>query len=239
MAPRRILGVFAHPDDETSACGGSFSKYAAQGAEIAVVTATRGEKGHLGTGGLVIPRPDLPRVREEEQRAVARLLGIRDIVYLGYVDGEVKHAPVAEVTDRVLAVMRRVRPDVVVTFGPLGISRHDDHIAVHRAATEAFLRYRTNGAGPALYYVAIPKEIARRFELDLDGVETEPTTLIDIGPQRALKVQALRTYRSQQDAQELAEMFERLPEAFEAFHQAHPSPGDGALRTGFWQERLT
>jgi LmbE family N-acetylglucosaminyl deacetylase len=238
-AARRILAVFAHPDDETSGCGGTFCRYAADGAQLYVVTATRGEKGTLGTGGLVVTREELPKVREQEQRAVAKLLGVWQVVYLGYVDGEVKDAPFQQVANRVLEVMLRIRPDVVITFGPTGISRHDDHIMVHRAATQAFHQYRErsrDGHEPALYYVAIPREMVAKFELDMDGVETQPTHAIDITQYKPRKVQALRLYRSQEDAQELASAFESMPEAgSEYFHQAYPPvPAGEPLKQGFW-----
>jgi len=68
MTPTRrcILGVFAHPDDETSCAGGTLSRYARAGVEVYVATATRGEQGMLGTNGQVVTRTDLPRVREAE-----------------------------------------------------------------------------------------------------------------------------------------------------------------------------
>ena len=75
-ARRCILAVFAHPDDETSAAAGTFTKYAREGVEIHVVTATRGELGDLGTGDLKIERRDLPAVREAELRAVLALYGV-------------------------------------------------------------------------------------------------------------------------------------------------------------------
>ena len=83
---RCILGVFAHPDDETTSCGGTLMRYARQGVEIYVVTATRGEQGSLGTGGLILTREELPRVREAEMRAVLRLLGTHPPIFLGYTD---------------------------------------------------------------------------------------------------------------------------------------------------------
>ena len=175
-------------------------------------------------------------MREQEQRAVARLMGVHEVLYLDYIDGEVKDAPFEEVVDKILRVMGRVQPGIVITFGPLGISRHDDHIAVSRAATDAFYRHirRDGGAPASLYYVAIPKELIDRFKMDLDGVETQPTAVIDIGPQRALKVQALRTYRSQEDAQQVAKMFEELPGAVECFHQVHPPSAGKPVSSGFW-----
>ena len=236
MGLQRILGVFAHPDDETSGCAGTFMRYAGEGAHITVVTATRGEKGALGTGGLTIAREDLPKVREQEQRTVARLLGVADIIYLGHIDGEVKHVPLARLTARLRGIMEQEQPQVVITFGPLGISKHPDHIAVSQAATAAFQRYQRQAKdGVALCYVAIPKRFVEQVKLDLHGVETQPTTMIDISLYKARKVQALRMYRSQQDAQDLAEMFEKMPEAsYECFYQAHPPVVDGVVKSGFW-----
>ncbi len=237
MAPRRIVGIFAHPDDETSSCAGVFTQSAAQGAHVTVVTATRGEKGALGSGGLVIKREDLPRVREEEQRAVAGMIGVKDVVYLGYIDGEVKDVPLLELMGKLMGVMDRLQPDLVITFGPLGVSRHDDHIAIHEAATEAFHRHVAGRPDPnavRLYYVAIPKDIADRFEMNLTGVEVNPNVVIDISAQRAAKVQALRSYRSQEDAQMLAGMFEQYPDLSESFYQAYPPVPNGAVRTSLW-----
>lgn len=233
MAQRRILAVLAHPDDETSGCGGIFSLHAAAGDHIVVVTATRGEMGALGSGGLAIRREDLPRVREEEQRAVAQLLGVREVVYLGYTDGALDRAPQEELSARIRSEMARLRPDVVLTFGPLGISRHPDHIAISRAATAAFHQYRWDHAAagePALLYVAIPESAVKEFGLDLDGIETRPTTVIDVTQQQATKVKALRMYRSQEDAQELAAVFEAMPRLLECFHQAHPPVFDGVVK---------
>ena len=238
MVSGPILGVFAHPDDEATACGGTFSRYSPEGVEIWVVTATRGERGTLGTGGLVIPREELPQVRQREQQEVAKLLGVRRVLYLDYTDGEMQDALQEEVMEKVLRVMEQLRPEVVITFGPQGISRHGDHVAVSRAATEAFHRYRQASGltrEPSLYYVAIPKEFVEQFAMELDGVETQPTTVIDIAQQKALKIQAIRSYRSQEDAQQVAKMFEEMPTAgSEYYHQAYPPVDDGSVKTGFW-----
>ncbi len=125
---------------------------------------------------------------------------------------------------------------MVITFGPLGISRHDDHIALHRAAVAAFERYRETAGKPArLFYVAIPGEFLDEGELDLDGPEVDPTHCVDISETREVKLAALRGYASQEDAQQLAAMFEERAIAVEWFHQAIPSPdrSDGVVE-GFW-----
>ncbi len=236
--PRRaILGVFAHPDDETSGAGGTFTKYARKGVAVSVVTATLGEEGGLGTGGRQIARAALPQVRERELRTVLRSYGANPPILLGYHDQRVKDADFEELVGKVLLAMEETRPDVVITFGPRGISNHDDHVTIHRAAVQAFHRYRVAGGDSArLYYVAIPKQMVELVKLDLDGPEVEPHVLVDISETVAVKVRALRTYSSQQDAQQLAEMFEQHVLAIEAFHQAYPPRTKEQPAWGFWQE---
>ena len=129
---RCILAVFAHPDDETSAAAGTLTHYAREGVDIHVVTATRGERGALGTGDLRIARRDLPAVREAELRTVLALYGAHPPILLGYRDQALSTADFATLTDDVWQVMAAVRPDVVITFGPSGISGHDDHTTFHR-----------------------------------------------------------------------------------------------------------
>ncbi|MEX2430576.1 MAG: hypothetical protein WD645_01500, partial [Dehalococcoidia bacterium] len=129
------------------------------------------------------------------------------------------------------------RPDVVFTFGPLGISRHDDHITIHKAAMEAYRRYQdATGASPRLLYSAIPKDTAETFEIDIDGPEVDPNVFVDVGEQWALKVAALRLYQSQEDAQQLAGFFEQSPWQYETFHQAHPSLPQGEAVYELWPE---
>ncbi len=234
MTPTRrcILGVFAHPDDETSCAGGTFSCYAHAGVEVYVATATRGEQGTLGTNGQVVTRADLPRLRTMELRTVLRMYGARPPIFLGYRDQEVSHANADELMAKIAAVMAAITPDVVITFGPLGLSGHPDHVAVHRATVAAFHRYRhRTTAPPRLYYKALLPAAMQALGLTLAGPEVQPTVLIDIAAQKALKVRALRTYTTQEDAQRLAGFIEQSPWAVEAFHQAYPPTSAGVLAT--------
>jgi LmbE family N-acetylglucosaminyl deacetylase len=231
-----MLGVFAHPDDETSCAGGTFSRYAQAGVEIYGATATRGEQGMLGINGQVVTRADLPRVRAMELCTVLQMYGARPPIFLEYRDQEVAHANVDELTAKIAAVMDAITPDVVITFGPLGLSGHPDHVAVHRATVAAFHRYRhRTTAHPRLYYKALLPAVLQALGLTLTGPEVEPTVLIDIAAQKALKVRALRTYTTQEDAQRLAGLVEQAPWAVEAFHQAYPPTAAGGLATGFWE----
>jgi N-acetylglucosamine malate deacetylase 2 len=235
---RCILAVFAHPDDETSAAAGTFIKYAREGVDIHVVTATRGERGALGTGDLTIARRDLPAVREAELRAVLALYGAHPPILLDYRDQELSTADFATLTQDVLRAMAAVRPEVVITFGPSGISDHDDHKTMHRAATEAFHRYRpTAVVAPRLYYVALPPEVAAQFAFRLHPSEMTLSVCMDIAAVKPLKLQGLRMYRSQTDAQELAVLFASDQFSHEWFYQAYPalSPTEPPAR-GFWHE---
>jgi len=149
----------------------------------------------------------------------------------------VSDANADELTATIAAVMAALMPDVVLTFGPLGLTGHPDHVAVHRATVAAFHRYRHRTTGqPRLYYKALLPAAMQALGLTLTGPEVQPTVLIDITAQKALKVRALRTYTTQEDAQHLAELVEQAPWVVEAFHQAYPPTSMGVLATGFWED---
>ena len=171
-ARRCLLAVFAHPDDETSAAAGTLMHYARNGVDIHVVTATRGERGDLGTGDLTIARRDLPTVREAELRAVLALYGAHPPILLDYRDQELSTADFATLTHDVWRVMVAVQPEVVLTFGPSGISGHKDHQTVHRVTTAVFHRYRSTAVvAPRLYYIALPPEVAAQFAFRVHSSE--------------------------------------------------------------------
>jgi N-acetylglucosamine malate deacetylase 2 len=237
---RCLLGVFAHPDDETSCAAGTFARYAREGVAVYVVTATRGEQGTLGTNGQRVTRHDLPRVRDAELRAVLRMYGAEPPIFLGYRDYDVQQVDRDELVARITAIMHAIKPDVVLTFGPHGLSGHPDHLAVHQATVAAFHQYRqTTAAEPRLYYKALLPDAVKALGLTLEGPEVEPTLMIDISAYKALKVRALRTYKTQEDAQRLANLFERTPWAVEAFHQAYPPVPVGVQSVGFWETART
>ena len=233
---RSILGVFAHPDDETAGAGGTFSRYAAEGAAVRIVTATRGELGSLGPEDRVIAREELPIVRETELRSALLVLGLPPPVLLGYRDGEVADADFAELVAKVAAQMDEVEPDVVITFGPTGATHHSDHITMHKATVEALQRHtRKVGEGARLLYFAIPPDIAREFDLEITGPEAEPNVEIDISDVMELKRKALRIHGSQMDIQEMTDKMEAGMEwNTEMFHQAIPQVPDGQVTQGLW-----
>jgi LmbE family N-acetylglucosaminyl deacetylase len=137
--PLRILGVFAHPDDEIFCAGGTFAKYVAAGAVAMVVSATRGEAGQIRSARIATRRT-LGQVREQELRLGCQRLGVQHVVCMDYVDGTLKAVDQEELIGHVTEIIRTFRPDVVITFGPDGGYGHPDHIAISTATTAACLR---------------------------------------------------------------------------------------------------
>ncbi|MCL4811500.1 MAG: PIG-L family deacetylase [Vicinamibacteraceae bacterium] len=136
-APLRLMAVLAHPDDESLGVGGTLAKYAAEGVDVHLVTATRGEKGRYFDNADRPGNDEVGRVREAELRAAAEVLGVRELTLLGYVDGELDDADAVEAVGRIATHIRRVRPQVVVTFDPFGAYGHPDHIAICQLTTAA------------------------------------------------------------------------------------------------------
>ena len=149
-SPLRLMAVLAHPDDEALAVGSLLASYAAQGVATYLVTATRGERGW---GGLPEANPGpaaLGRIREVELRAAAGLLGLREVAFLDYLDGDLDQADPGEATARIVAHLRRVRPQVAVSFGPDGAYGHPDHIAISQLTTAAVVAAANTGYRPEL-----------------------------------------------------------------------------------------
>src|ERR1700730_13106156 len=116
----KLMAVLAHPDDESLGTGGVLAKYAAESIETFLVTATRGERGWFGGERGYPGLEGLEQIREVELRAAAEALGIRSVDFLEYIDGELDQAHPAEVVAKIAGYLHRLKPDVVVTFGPDG-----------------------------------------------------------------------------------------------------------------------
>jgi LmbE family N-acetylglucosaminyl deacetylase len=165
--------VLAHPDDESLGVGGTLAKYASEGVDVFLLTATRGERGRFHghrPEESQHPGPSaLAEIREGELRAAASVLGVRHVSLLDYPDQHVDRADPREAIERIVTELRRVRPHVVVTFGPDGAYGHPDHIAISQfttaaivaAADAAFVCGRDDAASPPhsaskFYYLAWP-----------------------------------------------------------------------------------
>jgi len=180
MSTKRLLGIFAHPDDE-GGMGGAFLKYKMEGAETGLIVATRGEVGEISDPALATPE-NLGQVREGEMRAAAEVLKLDHLWFLGYRDSGMAGTPenqdlrsfaqasAADVVGKLVAIIREFRPQVIVTFDETGGYGHPDHIAIYRHTTSAF--YAAADAaqypelGPAhsvfkLYYTSFPRSAIR------------------------------------------------------------------------------
>jgi LmbE family N-acetylglucosaminyl deacetylase len=142
MQTLRLMAVLAHPDDESLGFGGILAKYASEGVETFLVTATRGERGryHGHRDDDQHPGPAaLGKIREAELRDAASALGISELLLLDYGDQDLDRANPRDAVGRIVNCVRRVRPDVVVTFGPDGGYGHPDHVAISQFAAAAMV----------------------------------------------------------------------------------------------------
>ena len=153
--PAVIVAVFAHPDDEIVA-GPALSRYAYEGHQVHLVTLTSGQVGDARTD---IPRGEaLGAAREVEARCSAESLGINEPILLGFMDGDIATWDgLPEIRSRLREELRRLQPDVMITWGPDGLSGHTDHRIASSLATEIFQESWGELEPPAkLYYAAIP-----------------------------------------------------------------------------------
>ena len=129
--------VLAHPDDESLGTGGTLAQYAAEGVATYLVTATRGERGRFGDAR-ESPGPDVVgRAREAELLAAAKELGLSEVRFLDYPDGALDTVDPAAAIAKIAGHLRRVKPHVVITFGPDGAYGHIDHIAISQFTAAA------------------------------------------------------------------------------------------------------
>ena len=137
----KLMAVLAHPDDESLGVGGTLAKYATEGVDVALLTATRGERGRFhGHRAEEEEHPGaaaLAGIREQELRAAVSVLGVRRVSLLDYPDQQLGCANPHEAIASIACELRRSRPDVVVTFGPDGAYGHPDHIAICQFTTAA------------------------------------------------------------------------------------------------------
>jgi LmbE family N-acetylglucosaminyl deacetylase len=135
--PLRLMCVLAHPDDESLGTGGILAKYAAEGVDTYLVTATRGERGWSGDQADNPGLEALGRIREAELHAAADVLGLHEVNFLNYIDGDLDRAEPEQAVAKIAGHIRRVKPHVVVTFDPFGSYGHPDHIAICQFTTAA------------------------------------------------------------------------------------------------------
>ena len=178
---KTILAVLAHPDDESFGLGGTLALYANRGYDTYLICATRGEVGTVDEEHLNGFK-DTAELRTAELQRAASILGLKEVFFLGYRDSgmpgtaENKHPnaqinyPLDEVAGKVVKYMRELKPDIVITFDPIGGYKHPDHIHIHKATVLAFEKaddasFHPEAGSPfkprALYYQVLSRRILR------------------------------------------------------------------------------
>ena len=231
LAGSSLLAVFAHPDDESLACGGLLARCAACDVRVSLLCLTHGEHGP-GRDGEHGPGHDSERlgdIRAGELQDASCVLGIRDLVLLDYEDGMLPWIDGARLEADILGAIRRFQPRVVVTFDLDGLYWHPDHIAVHERTTAVVAGLGTDG--PALLYVSMPAGAMRGVvdtalndpasgdepprpilgvaDADAFGsMAPAPTLVVEAGEFAGRKLAALRCHRTQLDGSALEHVSE-------------------------------
>jgi LmbE family N-acetylglucosaminyl deacetylase len=176
-----LLAVLAHPDDESFGLGGTLALYSSRGYDVYYVCATRGEAGTVDEEHLKGFK-DTAEMRTAELMKAAQALGLKEVFFLGYRDSGMPgtepnqhpdaqiNAPIDEVAGRVVKYIRDLKPEVVLTFDPIGGYKHPDHIHIHKATVLAFENSDNASFHPeaglpfkakALYYQVFPKGLLK------------------------------------------------------------------------------
>jgi LmbE family N-acetylglucosaminyl deacetylase len=199
-----LLCIYAHPDDESFSCAGTIRRYRDEGITTALVVATRGDRGKCGDPA-ICEASELPAVRERELYAAAEVLGVGDVHLLDYQDQRLADADLDTMRRALVALVRRHRPLVAITFDPNGYNRHPDHVAISRFAMDAVAAaadprwYPEAGEPHAVARVlwtppVAPWDAARAGALDaVAGVDF----VLDVSRWREWKAGALRAHRTQ------------------------------------------
>jgi LmbE family N-acetylglucosaminyl deacetylase len=211
---RTVLAVFAHPDDESLACGGTLARLADAGARVVLLCASRGERGSVSDPALV-PDGDVGAARTRELHAAAAILGIRDVLIMDHPDGDLRWDDVPELHAEIVNAVRHYRPDAVITFDADGLYWHLDHVGVHERTFTALGSFGIDA--PPLYYVTMRKGVMQGIMKaahakggtppdssfwgitpDAFGSGAKPPTLsVDVRHWVPRKLAALRCHRTQ------------------------------------------
>lgn len=197
---KRLLCVFAHPDDECYGPGGTIARCALDGAEVFMITFTAGEAGTIGVSK-TLPRTELARLRRAELAAACEALGVREHRILGAPDGGVARVDPAWAVGEILADIRKWKPQVALTFHRRGVSGHPDHVAVAGFLDHAMAE--AGDEGPSVCYEwGIPRGKSRLYErpnlVPLEDDEVAAVVTIDSDAMDR-KIEAIRRHETQHE----------------------------------------
>jgi LmbE family N-acetylglucosaminyl deacetylase len=138
ITPKKLLCIFAHPDDEAFGPGGTLAKFSSEGVEIYIACVTCGDAIEKYAKGNDVKT--LGEVRREELKNSAKILGIKEIFFLDFADGTLSNNNYHEVTGKLTEILEELKPDTIMTFARNGVSGHLDHVAVSMESSFLFER---------------------------------------------------------------------------------------------------
>lgn len=197
LKPKIVLGIAAHPDDLDFGAGGTMAQFAEQGAAVHYLILTDGSSG---SEDITMTPERLTKLREEEQRAATKAIGGKSVTFLAYPDGQLE-VTMALKRD-VVKVIRRIRPDVVVTMDPSvlystsrGMINHPDHRAAGQTALDCvFPLARDHMSFPELYAEGYEPHKTKTILLTNFN---EANFYVDTSKTFSKKINALKAHASQ------------------------------------------
>ncbi len=240
--PKTILGVFAHPDDESMGPGGTLARYAAAGHKVKFISATDG-----GAGRLYQERPSdntsLRESRRQETVDAAGILGIECLGFMGWEDGKLSELDILDVEVKIAELIRKEKPDVLITFHASGISYHADHRVIALALMGAFYGAGRRGwymdpvveslpphTPSKLYSFTLVRSQIERVEwprVIYASPEDEITTVIDTSGTADVKWRAIQAHKTQQNGPPFETLYDAGVFDEESFVRIFPTPCPG------------
>lgn len=205
-----MVCIFAHPDDESFGPAGTIHKLSKK-FDVYLLCATKGEIG-IGADG---ERP-LPEVRSEELRRSAKLLGVKKVFFLGFIDGLLSNALYPKLASSIERHLKRLKPEIIITFEPRGISGHIDHVTISMVTSFVFEKLKF--IKKIMYYCA-SEELTKRWKGKKYFIYRPPgykrseiDKVVDVTDVWDIKIAAMMAHKSQlEDAKRILKMREGLP----------------------------
>lgn len=207
---KTIVCIFAHPDDESFGPSGTIYKLAKEN-DVYIICATRGEAGQNYSD----KTKKLAQMRASELRKSAKLLGVKNVYFLGFIDGTLSNSLYHTIADKIEKHLRRLKPETILTFEPHGISGHIDHIVVSRVST--FVFHKLPFIKTIMFHCLLDKiasHVGKNYFIHFgEGYKkSEINKIVDVSDVWDIKVKAMYFHKSQRhDADRILESRKNLP----------------------------
>ncbi len=203
---KTVVAVFAHPDDESFGPSGTIAKLA-QNNDVYVICATKGESG-MG------PKLNLSKIRADELRESAKILGVKAVYFLGFKDGTLSNSIYHKLASKIEEKLKLLKPEILITTEPQGVSGHIDHITVSMVTT--FVFNKLSFVKKLMYYCIDEKAAAKMknyFIYFPPGYKrSKVDKIVNIEKFWHLKKMAMQAHKSQaKDAQKVIKRMKGLP----------------------------